>query len=153
EMHVGHLRSTIIGDSLSRLLRFRGDHVIAQNHIGDWGTPLGMLLEHLIDQDQAYGADSPIGELNAFYREARTKFDTDPAFQKRARLRVVALQGGDDATVELWHELITKSLRYVGRLYGLLGVLLTPADIASESFYSPMLAGVAEELESRGLAR
>src|SRR5262249_46484939 len=153
EMHVGHLRTTIIGDALYRLLRFRGDHVIPQNHIGDWGTPLGMLLEHLVDEDEAYGTESSIGELNAFYQEARRKFDGAPASQERARRRVVALQGGDDATMELWHELIQKSMRYVDRLYELLGVLLTPDDVAAESFYNPMLADVAAELESRGLAR
>ena len=152
EMHVGHLRSTIIGDSIHRLLRFRGEHVIAQNHVGDWGTPLGMLLEHLLDEEQIHGAATSIGELNAFYQAARLKFDNDPAFQQRARLRVVALQGGDDATLELWHDLIEKSMRYVERLYDLLGVLLTPADVAAESFYSPMLSDVAHELESRGLA-
>jgi len=153
EMHVGHLRTTIIGDALNRLLRFRGDHVIPQNHIGDWGTPLGMLLEHFVDEGDAYSTESSIGELNAFYQEARGKFDGDPAFQERARRRVVALQSGDDATIELWHELIQKSMRYVDRLYELLGVLLTPDDIAAESFYNPMLADVASELESRGLAR
>ena len=153
EMHVGHLRSTIIGDSINRLLRFRGEHVIPQNHIGDWGTPLGMLLEHLVDEDQAHGADHSIGELNVFYQAARRKFDSDPAFQERSRLRVVALQRGDRATVALWRELVAKSLRYVERLYELLGVLLTPADMAAESSYNPMLADVADELESRGLAR
>jgi arginyl-tRNA synthetase len=153
EMHVGHLRSTIIGDAINRLLRFRGEDVIPQNHIGDWGTPLGMLLEHLVDEEGRHGEDVSIGELSTFYQEARTKFDTDPAFQRRARLRVVALQGGDGATLELWHDLIGKSMRYVDRLYDLLGVLLTPADIAAESFYNSMLADVAAELESRGLAR
>jgi arginyl-tRNA synthetase len=153
EMHVGHLRSTIIGDSINRLLRLRGEDVIPQNHIGDWGTPLGMLLEHLVDEDQAHGADHSIGELNVFYQAARRKFDADTAFEERSRLRVVALQRGDEATLELWHELMSKSMRYVERLYDLLGVLLTPADIAGESFYSPMLPDVAAELESRGLAR
>lgn len=153
EMHVGHLRSTIIGDAINRLLQLRGEVVIPQNHIGDWGTPLGMLLEHLVDEDRAHGEDHSIGELNAFYQSARRKFDADPAFQERSRLRVVALQGGDEATYELWQELMSKSMRYVERLYDLLGVLLTPADIAGESFYNAMLADVAAELESRGLAR
>jgi arginyl-tRNA synthetase len=152
-MHVGHLRTTIIGDSINRLLRFRGEHVIPQNHIGDWGTPLGMLLEHLLDEEHSQGAGTEIGELTEFYQAARGKFDSDPEFQQRARLRVVALQAGDDATLELWHDLIEKSMRYVDRLYDLLGVLLTPADVAAESFYNPMLADVAAELESRGLAR
>jgi arginyl-tRNA synthetase len=153
EMHVGNLRSTIIGDSINRLLRFRGEHVISQNHLGDWGTPLGMLLEHLVDEEGSHGGDTSIGELGAFYQAARSKFDADPAFQQRARLRVVALQSGDDATVELWHDLMAKSMDYVQRLYDLLGVLLTPADVAAESSYNPMLADVADELESRGLAR
>ena len=152
EMHVGHLRSTIIGDSINRLLRLRGEHVIAQNHIGDWGTPLGMLLEHLVDEDEALGLDHSIGELNVFYQAARQKFDSDPVFQERSRLRVVALQRGDDATHELWRELMDKSLRYVDRLYELLGVLLTRDDLAAESSYNPMLADLVAELESRGLA-
>ena len=152
EMHVGHLRSTIIGDSINRLLRLRGEHVIAQNHIGDWGTPLGMLLEHLVDEDEALGPDHSIGELNDFYQTARRKFDSDPVFQERARLRVVALQRGDDATHELWRELMDKSMRYVDRLYELLGVLLTRDDLAAESSYNPLLADVVAELESRGLA-
>lgn len=153
EMHVGNLRSTIIGDSLHRLLRFQGHHVIPQNHIGDWGTPLGMLLEHLVDEDRAHGEDHSIGDLSAFYQEARRKFDADPEFKERARLRVVALQGGDGDTLALWRELMARSLRYIERLYELLGVLLTPDDVASESSYNPMLPDVAEELESLGLAR
>jgi arginyl-tRNA synthetase len=153
EMHVGHLRSTIIGDAINRLLGFRGEVVIPQNHIGDWGTPLGMLLEHLLDEEQRQDGQIEIEELTEFYQAARNKFDRDPEFQRRARLRVVALQGGDDATLELWHHLIQKSMRYVERLYDLLGVMLTPEDVAAESFYSPLLADVASELESRGLAR
>jgi len=112
-----------------------------------------MLLEHLIDEESSQGGDVSIGELGTFYQEARAKFDADPAFQQRARLRVVAFQGGDDATLELWHDLIAKSMRYVDRLYDLLGVLLTQADVAAESSYNPLLADVAAELESRDLAR
>lgn len=152
EMHVGHLRSTIIGDAIHRLLRFRGDRVIPQNHIGDWGTPLGMLLEHMLDVERAQGAGYSMGDLNDFYREARRKFDSDPAFAERARRRVVALQGGDPDTLVLWHEYVTMSEQYIERLYELLGVLLTPADIAGESFYNDLLPDVAEELEARGLA-
>jgi arginyl-tRNA synthetase len=152
EMHVGNLRSTIVGDSLHRLLDFRGEHVIPQNHLGDWGTPLGMLLEHLIDENRAHGSDHSIRELSAFYQQARAKFDSDPAFQERARRRVVALQRGDPSTVALWQELIAKSMVYVERLYDLLGVRLAPGDIAAESFYNPMLPDVAAELAARGLA-
>ena len=153
EMHVGHLRSTIIGDSLHRLLRFRGDRVIPQNHIGDWGTPFGMLLEHLVDEDRSHGADHSIGDLGTFYRQARRKFDGDASFAERARHRVVALQGGDPSTLDLWQELVEKSQRYFERAYELLGVLLTPADVAGESLYNQMLADVARELEERGLAQ
>jgi arginyl-tRNA synthetase len=152
EMHVGHLRTTIIGDALSRLLRFRGHLVIAQNHLGDWGTPFGMLVEHLLDEGRAHGGRHTIADLGAFYEEARRKFDADPAFAERSRRRVVALQAGDPETLALWHELIAESQRYFERVYELLGVLLTPEDIAGESLYNPMLADVVAELESRGLA-
>ena len=94
EMHVGHLRSTIIGDSIARLLEWQGHTVIRRNHIGDWGTPFGMLIEHLLDL-RAAGADASVRELGAFYRTARARFDDDPTFADRARRRVVLLQSGD----------------------------------------------------------
>jgi len=152
EMHVGHLRSTIIGDSLHRLLAFRGHVVIPQNHLGDWGTPFGMLVEQLVDEGEAEGGELLLSDPNAFYRSARFKFDTDPAFAERARLRVVALQGGDPATMALWREVVDRTEQYLQRVYGLMGVLLTPADSCGESFYNPMLPEVASELEERGLA-
>jgi arginyl-tRNA synthetase len=151
EMHAGHLRSTIIGDSLARLFRFRGHSVIPQNHLGDWGTPFGMLLEHMVDSGR--GGSSSVPDLNDFYQTARLKFDSDAEFAARARKRVVALQGGDPGTLALWREFVGETERYLERLYDLLGVGLTHADICGESFYNPLLAGVAEELESRGLAR
>ena len=102
-MHVGHLRSTIIGDALARFERFAGHEVIPQNHLGDWGTPFGMLIEHMLDEGWTEGAsEHSIADLNAFYQAARTKFDSDPSFGERSRARVVALQGGDPATLELW---------------------------------------------------
>jgi arginyl-tRNA synthetase len=153
EMHVGHLRSTIIGDSLHRLLRFRGHEVIPQNHIGDWGTPFGMLIEHLVDEDEALGQDHSIGDLGTFYQQARRKFDDDPAFAERARQRVVALQGGEPATLDLWQELVDKSERYFERVYELLGVRIRPDHVAGESMYNAMLPEVARELEERGLSR
>ncbi|HSR22418.1 MAG TPA: arginine--tRNA ligase, partial [Candidatus Eisenbacteria bacterium] len=151
ELHVGNQRSTFIGDSLHRLLRFRGDEMIPQNHLGDWGTPFGMLLEHLVDEDGASGNRHSISDLNAFYQAARRKFDGDPAFAERARRRVVALQGGDPGTLALWRELVAESERHLLHVYRLLGVLLTPADSCGESFYNPMLPDVASELERRGL--
>lgn len=152
EMHVGHLRSAIIGDALVRLLEFKGHEVIRRNHLGDWGTPFGMLLEHMVDGGWSGGFDHAIGDLNAFYQEARKKFEGDPAFADRARRRVVALQSGDRPTLELWHQLVRESERHFGEVFRLLGVLLTPEDSYGESFYNPFLDDVVAELESRGLS-
>ena len=104
EMHVGHLRSTILGDALARVLEAVGHRVIRQNHLGDWGTPFGMLIEHLVDDGSdasAESAERSVTDLNLFYKEARAKFDADPAFAERARRRVVMLQRGDEATLAL----------------------------------------------------
>jgi arginyl-tRNA synthetase len=152
ELHVGNQRSTIIGDSLHRLLTFRGHEVIPQNHLGDWGTQFGMLLEHLVDEDGAPGDRRSVSDLNAFYQAARRKFDSDPAFAERARRRVVALQGGDPETLALWRALVAESERHIMQVYRLLGVQLTTADSCGESFYNRMLPVVADELERRGLA-
>lgn len=151
EMHVGHLRSTIIGDALARVLEALGHRVIRQNHLGDWGTPFGMLIEHLLDLG-GQGGEHSIGDLNAFYQAARGKFDADPDFAERARNRVVMLQGGDGATLALWQKLVEASKRYFDSVYRLLGVTLRDADVAGESLYNPMLAGVVSELEEKGLA-
>ena len=99
EMHVGNLRSTIIGDALNRFLRFAGHETIPQNHLGDWGTPFGMLIEHMLDEGWSETGDQSVADLNAFYQAARTKFDADPAFAERSRARVVSLHGGDPALV------------------------------------------------------
>jgi arginyl-tRNA synthetase len=149
EMHVGHLRSSIIGDSIARLLRFQGHEVIPHNHLGDWGTPFGMLIEHLLGEDSS--AEHTIGDLNGFYQAARAKFDTDPAFADRARKRVVLLQSGDEPTLDLWRKLVEESARHFEKVYALLGVQLTPANIYGESFYNPFLAEVINELEAAGL--
>ncbi|MEV2274517.1 arginine--tRNA ligase [Nocardiopsis sp. NPDC049922] len=151
EMHVGHLRSTIIGDSLVRLMEFAGHEVIRQNHIGDWGTPFGMLVEHLIDEGLAEREFS-ISDLNVFYQQARTKFDADEDFAERARARVVALQAADPATLELWNRLLTESKHHIEAVYELLGVRLTPDDYKGESTYQPWLNDVADELTRRGIA-
>jgi arginyl-tRNA synthetase len=151
EMHVGNLRSTIIGDALARVLEFLGHRVIRQNHIGDWGTPFGMLIENLLDLGEDDSALS-VNDLDAFYRQARTKFDGDPAFADRARQRVVSLQAGDARTLALWRRLVDESLRYFGEINGRLGVTLTPADICGESFYNALLPGIVTALEDKGLA-
>ncbi len=153
EMHVGHLRSTIVGDAIARVLDFAGHRVVRDNHVGDWGTPFGMLIEHLLD----VGEDSPEAALlrtgpNAFYQAARRKFDGDPEFAERARNRVVALQGGDPGTLKFWQELVDLSKDYLNRTYRRLHVTLTDDDIRGESFYNHMLAGTAAILEEKGIA-
>jgi arginyl-tRNA synthetase len=152
EMHVGHLRSTIIGDALARVLEFVGHEVIRQNHIGDWGTPFGMLIEHLLDVGEG-GAQADMGELSEFYRAARAKFDGDPTFADRARQRVVLLQAGDQRTLDLWRQLVELSKRYFGSLYERLGIGLRAEHVRGESAYNDALVDVAAELEHKRLAR
>lgn len=152
EMHVGHLRSTIIGDAIARVLTFQGHTVLRQNHIGDWGTPFGMLIEHLLDE-RASGDDANVSEMSAFYRAARAKFDADPSFADRARRRVVLLQGGDAETLALWRRLIDQSVRYFSAVYARLGVTLQPEHVAGESAYNAQLADVVADLQRLGLAR
>ena len=154
EMHVGHLRTTIVGDAIARVTEFAGHHVIRDNHVGDWGTQFGMLIEYLFD----VGEDAPEAQLlrtdpNAFYQSARVKFDTDPDFTRRARERVVKLQSGDDpATQRLWAELMELSRQYLRDTYARLRVTLTDDDIRGESFYNDMLPAVTADLETMGLA-
>jgi arginyl-tRNA synthetase len=152
EMHVGHLRSTIIGDALARLLEFAGHDVVRQNHIGDWGTPFGMLIEHLLDVGEG-GAQASMGELSEFYRAARAKFDGDSSFADRARQRVVLLQAGDARTLELWRQLVDLSRRYFLDVYERLGVGLNDGHVRGESAYNSVLPEIASELERKGLAR
>jgi arginyl-tRNA synthetase len=149
EMHVGHLRSTIIGDALARLLGFLGHRVVRQNHLGDWGTPFGMLLEHMVDIDA--GGGLTVGDMNAFYQQAREKYDSDPEFAERARRRVVALQAGDEATLALWRELVEESMRHFRAIYERLGVQLDDGDVDAESRFNPVLPDVVAELQAKGL--
>jgi len=152
EMHVGHLRSTVIGDALARVLGFLGHEVLRENHIGDWGTPFGMLIEHLIDVGGAVDAESfSVRDLNEFYAQARLQFDRDPEFGERCRQRVVLLQGGDAETLRLWEIFVAESLRHIDEVYGMLGVLLTDDDVAAESSYNPLLDVVVDELGAKGL--
>ncbi|GAC1532219.1 MAG: arginine--tRNA ligase [Acidimicrobiales bacterium] len=153
EMHVGHLRSSILGDACARVLEWLGHDVCRQNHIGDWGTPFGMLIEHLLDIGEAEAANElSLGDLTAFYQQARTKFDADPDFADRSRQRVVTLQAGDAQTLRLWGVLVEESKRYFNRVYERLGVLLTDDDLAGESLYNDRLPSVVAELERDGLA-
>ncbi|HLI32948.1 MAG TPA: arginine--tRNA ligase [Solirubrobacteraceae bacterium] len=160
EMHVGHLRSTVIGDALLRMLRFCGVEVIAQNHIGDWGTPFGMLIEELVEEGAGEdGGAEPqqdgysIADLDAFYKSAQARFRSDPAFAERARARVVSLQSGEPRTQALWESLVRESERHFREIYDLLSVCLRPEDVAGESAYQPLLEAVAQELSERGLAQ
>lgn len=152
ELHVGNLRSTIIGDALARMNRFAGNVVIARNHIGDWGTPFGMLIEHLLDlgEDEAIASLS-MGDLNAFYQAARVKFDADDAFKERSRARVVTLQSGDEETLRLWRILVGQSVSYFSQIYDELDVTLRPEDAVGESYYNDMLDDVVTDLDRAGL--
>ncbi len=152
DMHVGHLRSTIIGDSLVRVFERLGFRVVRQNHIGDWGTPFGMLIEHLLDS-RLSDEDLPIERLNALYKESRVRFDSDADFAERARRRVVLLQGGDADTRAAWQRLIDLSKKHFTQIYRRLGVTLTEADIAGESSYNDALGEVIDELAAQGLVR
>ncbi|MEV4580037.1 arginine--tRNA ligase [Nonomuraea jabiensis] len=153
EMHVGHLRTTIVGDSLARLHEHLGNTVIRQNHLGDWGTPFGMLIEHLLEiGEQAAVAQLEAGQGTEFYQAARAKFDSDDAFRQRARVRVTTLQSGDAETMRLWHVFMEATVRYFNKVYQLLGVTLTDADLAGESMYNPMLQKTCDDLEAAGTA-
>ncbi|QIS20096.1 arginine--tRNA ligase [Nocardia terpenica] len=153
ELHVGHLRTTIIGDSLVRVLMFLGAEVVRVNHVGDWGTQFGMLIQYLDEHpDQPWRGESAVSALDARYKAARALFDADPAFADRSRARVVALQSGDPATLARWREIVAESERAFEAVYARLGVLLTAADSVGESFYNPMLADTVVELVAAGIA-
>ena len=152
EMHVGHLRSTVIGDALVRVLSFVGHTIIKENHIGDWGTPFGMLIEHLIDLGEENAAhELGVGDLDGFYKQARAKFEASDDFKTRARQRVVLLQGGDADTLRMWRTLVQESTRYFNKVYAQLDVLLTDDDLMGESAYNDLLAPVVERLGAAGL--
>ena len=158
EMHVGHLRTTIIGDCLVRVLGHLGATVIRQNHLGDWGTQFGMLIQYLDEHPDLpwrhgdVAAGSTVSALDDLYRAARARFDDDPEFADRARARVVALQAGDEATLASWREIVDESELTFSEIYRRLGVLLEPGDSAGESFYNPWLPEVVDELLAAGVA-
>ena len=153
EMHVGHLRTTVIGDALVRMLEFVGHTVIRENHVGDWGTPFGMLIEHLVDLGGTAGAaDFEVRELDVFYKAARAKFEESDEFKERARERVVRLQSRSDVeTMALWSALVAQSTRHFNEVYDKLGILLTDADLAGESMYQPLMPDVLDRLTAAGL--
>ena len=149
EMHVGHLRSTIIGDAVARVLAFLGDDVIRQNHVGDWGTQFGMLLAYLEEQPAA--AESELADLEQFYRAAKKRFDESAEFADRARELVVRLQAGDAECLRLWQRFNDVSLSHCQAVYDRLGVSLSPADVKGESAYNAELPGIVEALRAKGL--
>jgi arginyl-tRNA synthetase len=150
QMHVGHLRSTIIGDAISRVIEFQGHDVIRQNHIGDWGTQFGMLIAYLRVQGQEESRH--IEDLETFYKEAKKKFDEDPAFQDEARKTVVRLQGGQPEELALWKRIVDETRRHYEPIYKRLGVKLGMENERGESFYNPMLRRVVDDLKAKGIA-
>lgn len=151
EMHVGHLRSTGIGDAIARVLRFLGHDVIGQNHLGDWGTQFGMLIQHLIESGQA--EQQEIGDLNAFYQAAKQRFDAEPDFAERARQRVVSLQRGDEETLGLWRKLVEVSKRHFDQAYDRLDIDRGQLEYRGESTYNDDLDAVIADLEKAGLVK
>ncbi|WP_346300127.1 arginine--tRNA ligase, partial [Halomonas sp. BM-2019] len=152
EMHVGHLRSTIIGDAVARTLSLQGHRVIRQNHVGDWGTQFGMLLAHM--EDQIQDGDSPefaLSDLETFYKAAKKRFDDEEGFADRARSLVVKLQGGDAHCLKLWQQFINTSLAHCQEVYDRLGVQLVRDDVMAESAYNSDLHQVVTDLREKGL--
>ncbi|EBU7536316.1 arginine--tRNA ligase [Salmonella enterica subsp. salamae] len=152
EMHVGHLRSTIIGDAAVRTLEFLGHHVIRANHVGDWGTQFGMLIAWLEKQQQENAGDMALADLEGFYRDAKKHYDEDGAFAERARNYVVKLQSGDAYFREMWRKLVDITMTQNQITYDRLNVTLTRDDVMGESLYNPMLPGIVADLKVKGLA-
>jgi arginyl-tRNA synthetase len=151
EMHIGHLRTTVIGDALVRMLDVLGHDVVRENHIGDWGRPFGMLIEHLVDLGPERAGSLALGDLDAFYKDANVQFQDDDDFKERARRRVVLLQGGDPETLVLYRALVEQSAAHWNDVYAKLGVLLTDDDLAGESRYDALMPVVLERLRTAGL--
>ena len=151
-MHAGHLRTTVIGDALVRLLTFLGHDVVRENHIGDWGRPFGMLIEHLLDIGEDVAAEGMRqGDLDGFYKAANAKFNESEEFQARARQRVVELQAHEPESIAIWNRLVEMSNAYFNLVYDRLGVLLTDDDLAGESRYEALMPEVYSRLEAAGL--
>jgi arginyl-tRNA synthetase len=152
EMAVHHIRSTVIGDSVVRVLEFLGHKVIRANHVGDWGTQFGMLIAYLEKMENESASDLEVSDLEAFYRSAKVLYDEDEEFAERARKYVVRLQGGDDYCRKMWQKLVQMTMVQNQRIYDRLNVSLKPENVMGESMYNSMLAGIAEDLEKRGMA-
>ena len=152
EMAVHHIRSTVIGDAVVRTLEFLGHDVIRANHVGDWGTQFGMLIAYLERKENESGEGMDLSDFEAFYREAKQAYDSDPDFAVTARRYVVLLQGGDPYCKAMWQKLVTMTMEQNQRIYDRLDVTLTEKDVMGESLYNPMLPGIVADLTSKGLA-
>lgn len=152
EMHVGHIRSTIIGDAVVRTLEFLGHKVIRANHVGDWGTQFGMLIAYLEKQQEENAGEMALADLEEFYRAAKKNYDEDEAFAERARGYVVKLQGGDEHCRTLWRKLVDITMTQNQETYNRLNVTLTRDDVMGESLYNSMLPGIVADLKAKGLA-
>ena len=152
EMHVGHLRSTIIGDAVVRTLEFLGNNVIRANHVGDWGTQFGMLIAYLEKMENEHATEMELSDLEAFYRAAKKHYDEDPIFAEKARNYVVKLQSGDEYCRTMWQKLVKITMQQNQHNYDRLNVTLTDKDVMGESLYNPMLPGIVEDLKKQGLA-
>ncbi|EQA12441.1 arginine--tRNA ligase [Glaesserella parasuis 174] len=152
EMHVGHLRSTIIGDSVVRALEFLGNKVIRANHVGDWGTQFGMLIAYLEKMENEHASEMELSDLEAFYRAAKEHYDSDEVFAEKARNYVVKLQSGDDYCRTMWKKLVNITMQQNQHNYNRLNVTLTENDVMGESLYNPMLPEIVEDLKAQGLA-
>ncbi|MFE3385171.1 arginine--tRNA ligase [Streptomyces anulatus] len=163
EMHVGHLRSAVIGDAVVKILEFTGENVVRRHHIGDWGTQFGMLIQYLIEHpgalkheggagDGASDGEAAMSTLNRVYKESRALFDSDEEFKARSRDRVVALQAGDPETLELWHRFVDESKIYFHSVFDKLDMEIDDPDIVGESGYNDMLEETCRILEETGVA-
>ncbi|WP_114934424.1 arginine--tRNA ligase [Haemophilus influenzae] len=152
EMHVGHLRSTIIGDAVARTLEFLGHNVIRANHVGDWGTQFGMLIAYLEKMQNEHASEMELQDLEAFYREAKKHYDEDEIFAEKARNYVVKLQGGNEYCRAMWKRLVDITMQQNQHNYDRLNVTLTEKDVMGESLYNPMLPSIVEDLKKQGLA-
>lgn len=152
EMHVGHLRSTIIGDSVVRALEFLGNKVIRANHVGDWGTQFGMLIAYLEKMENEHASEMELSDLEAFYRAAKEHYDSDEVFAEKARNYVVKLQSGDDYCRTMWKKLVNITMQQNQHNYNRLNVTLTENDVMGESLYNPMLPEIVADLKAQGLA-
>ncbi|WP_439241033.1 arginine--tRNA ligase [Lonepinella sp. BR2474] len=152
EMHVGHLRSTIIGDAVVRALEFMGHKVIRANHVGDWGTQFGMLIAYLEKMENEHASEMDLSDLEAFYRAAKEHYDADDVFAEKARQYVVKLQGGDQYCLTMWKKLVDMTMSQNQLNYNRLNVSLTEKDVMGESLYNPMLPEIVADLKAKGLA-